>query len=330
MKSIQLGNTEIYVSKVGYGCMGLSHAFGTPLTEEEAIQKIHAAYNAGYRYFDTAECYTGIDETGNIVYNEEVVGKGIKDFRKDIILATKFGVKMTATELLTDSSPETIRKSLEGSLKRLGTDYVDLYYQHRIDPNVEPEVVAGVMKELIEEGKIRAWGISELEDEEYLRRANAVCPVAAVQNMYSLIDRYTESLFPVFEELGITMFAYTPLAKGFLSGVYKEKPTFKDSQDFRGGRLQFSEGGFDYYNQAIDLIRQLADEKKATLAQISLAWMMNKTTKIIPIPGTRTESRMIENANASEVVLTPEEVKAIDDALNKLNLTDTASQWRGY
>lgn len=201
--------------------------------------------------------------------------------------------------------------------------------QHRIDPSVEPEVVAGVMKDLIQEGKIRAWGISEVEDADYLRRAHAVCPVSAVENMYSLIDRYTENLFPVFEELGLTMVAYTPLAKGFLSGNYTSKPDFKDAEDNRQGRLQFTEEGVKYYHRALDVIAGLAKEKNATLAQISLAWMMNRHSWIVPIPGTRNEGRMKENADASEIVLTQKQVDSIDEALNRLHLVDTASQWRG-
>lgn len=328
MKYIQLGNSDLKISKVGYGCMGLSHAFGVALNEEEAIEKIRKAYEVGYRFFDTAECYTGTYLDGTIAYNEEVVGKAVKPFRKDIILATKFGVKFSETEMILDSRPETIRQSLEGSLKKLNTEYIDLYYQHRIDPNVEPEEVATVMKELINEGKIKSWGISEVDDEDYLRRAYKVCPVSAVENMYSLIDRYTEKLFPVFEELGITMVAYTPLAKGFLSGQYNQKPNFDNPEDNRASRLQFTEEGINYYHQALDIIESLAKEKNATLAQISLAWMMSKKEWIVPIPGSRNEGRILENANASDIVLTKDEVQSIDAALNKLNLVDTASQWR--
>lgn len=324
MQKRTLGNGTS-ISAVGLGCMGLSHAFGTPLEKTEAADKIRQAYEMGYTFFDTAECYTGTNPDGTTAYNEEAVGMGIKSFRDKIILATKCGVIHSYSGLTMDSRPETIRRSIEGSLKRLGTDYVDLYYQHRIDPKIEPEVVAETMAELIREGKIRAWGISCV-DEEYLRRAHAVCPVTAVQNMYNMIDRDTEKLFPIFEELGITLVAYTPLAKGFLSGSYAKRPQFDHPEDNRSGRFQFSEEGFQYYQAALDLIRSTAESKNATMAQIALAWMMNKKPWIVPIPGTRTPSRMQENADASDIVLTNEEVKSLDEALNRLNLADTSAR----
>lgn len=324
MQKRTLGNGTS-ISAVGLGCMGLSHAFGTPLEKTEAADKIRQAYEMGYTFFDTAECYTGTNPDGTTAYNEEAVGMGIKSFRDKIILATKCGVIHSYSGLTMDSRPETIRRSIEGSLKRLGTDYVDLYYQHRIDPKIEPEVVAETMAELIREGKIRAWGISCV-DEEYLQRAHAVCPVTAVQNMYNMIDRDTEKLFPIFEELGITLVAYTPLAKGFLSGSYAERPQFDHPEDNRSGRFQFSEEGFQYYQAALDLIRSTAESKNATMAQIALAWMMNKKPWIVPIPGTRTPSRMQENADASDIVLSNEEVKSLDEALNRLNLADTSAR----
>lgn len=324
MQKRKLGN-GVQISAVGLGCMGLSHAFGVPLEKSEAAKKIQAAYDIGYTFFDTAECYTGTNPDGTTAYNEEAVGIGIKPFRDKIVLATKCGVIHSYSGLKMDSRPETIRRSIEGSLKRLDTDYVDLYYQHRIDPNVEPETVAETMAQLIREGKIRAWGIS-CADEEYLRRAHAVCPVTAVQNVYSMIDRDTEKLFPVFEELGITLVAYTPLAKGFLSGRYTQRPEFDHPEDNRSGRYQFSQEGFEYYQKALDLIRTTAQEKNATMAQIALACMMCKKDWIVPIPGTRSTERMQENADASEITLTAEEVKALDEALNKMNLADTMAR----
>ncbi len=312
------------VSAVGFGCMGLSHAFGTPLEKNDAAEKFRAAYDLGYTFFDTAECYTGTNPDGTTAYNEEVVGIGMKGIRDKIILATKCGVRFAEGKMLLDSSPETIRKSIEGSLKRLNTDYVDLYYQHRIDPSIEPEIVAETMGQLIKEGKIRSWGIS-CAGEEYIRRAHAVTPVTAVENVYSLIDRETENLFHVFEELNIALVAYTPLAKGFLSGRYTERPTFDHPEDNRSGRYQFSEEGFQKYQAVLDVIRGIADEKNATLAQIALAWMLNKKPWIIPIPGTRTPSRMKENLDASDVILTPAELTNIDSALDALKLVDAAT-----
>lgn len=318
-----LGNTNIEISPVGLGCMGLSHAFGTPLEKAEAAEKIQAAYDMGYTFFDTAECYTGTNPDGTTAYNEEAVGQGIKPFRDKIVLATKCGVKFTDKGMELDSSPAAIRKAIEGSLRRLQTDYIDLYYQHRVDPKVEPEVVADTMAKLKKEGKIRAWGISCVE-EDYLRRAHAVCPVSAVQNVYSVIDRDTERLFPVFEELGITLVAFTPLAKGFLSGRYAERPTFDHPEDNRSGRFQFSEEGFVYYQQALDLIRSIAEEKSATMAQICLGWMIRKKPWIVPIPGTRSVERMKENLASADVALTAADIAKIDEALNKMGLADAA------
>lgn len=325
MKYKTLGKTGIKISAVGLGCMGLSHAFGTPLGKREAADKVRAAFDLGYTFFDTAECYTGTNPDGSTAYNEEAVGEGIRGIRDKIVLCTKCGVRHLGDHLEMDSRPETLRKSLEGSLKRLGTDYIDLYYQHRVDPKVEPEVVAETMAQFIKEGKIRAWGISAV-GEDYLRRANAVCPVSAVQNMYSLIDRDTETLFPALEELGVTLVAFTPLAKGFLSGKYLERPTFDHPEDNRSGRYQFSEEGFVYYQAVLELIRSMAQEKGATMAQIALAWMMCRKPWIVPIPGTRNVSRMEENAKASDIILTPQEVEQIDGALDQMHLASTASR----
>ncbi len=325
MKKRILGNTNIEISPVGLGCMGLSHAFGTPLEKSEAAEKIQAAYDMGYTFFDTAECYTGANPDGTTAYNEEAVGEGIKGFRDKIVLATKCGVAFGDNKMLLDSSPAAIRKAIEGSLRRLQTDYIDLYYQHRVDPKVEPEVVAETMAQLKQEGKIRAWGISCVE-EDYLRRAHAVCPVSAVQNVYSVIDRDTERLFPVFEELGITLVAFTPLAKGFLSGRYTERPIFDHPEDNRSGRFQFSEEGFQYYQQALALIRNIAEEKSATMAQVCLGWMIRKKPWIVPIPGTRSVERMKENLASADVALTAEDITKIDEALNKMNLADAAAK----
>lgn len=325
MKMRRLGNSNMQISPVGLGCMGLSHAFGTPLEKQDAADKVRAAFDMGYTFFDTAECYTGTNPDGTTAYNEEAVGMGIKGIRDKIILATKCGVIHSYSGLTMDSSPATIRKSIDGSLKRLGTDYVDLYYQHRIDPKVEPEVVAETMGELIKAGKIRAWGISCV-NEDYLRRAHAVCPVSAVQEMYNLIDRKIEDMFPMIEQMGITLVAYTPLAKGFLSGSYLERPTFDHPEDNRGGRYQFSEEGFASYQRVLELIRGIAETKNATLAQISLAWMISKKPWIVPIPGTRTPSRMQENLNAANIALSAAEVQAIDDALNAMNLVNSSAK----
>lgn len=326
MKISTLGNSNLAISPVGLGCMGLSHAFGTPLAKQEAAQRIRAAFDMGYRFFDTAECYTGTNPDGTTAYNEEAVGLGIKGIRRQLTLATKCGIAFSGSQMILDSSPTAIRKALEGSLKRLGTDYIDLYYQHWVDPKTEPEVVAETMGQLIKEGKVRAWGISNA-GESYIRRAHAVCPVSAVENIYSMIDRKTEELFHMFDELGITLVAYTPLAKGFLSGSYLTRPEFDSPEDNRSGRYQFSEEGFAYYQAVLHLLRRLGEEKEATPAQITLAWMTSKATQIVPIPGTRSVEHMRQNLQAADFVLSASEVKSIDQALDNMKLLDTASFW---
>lgn len=316
MQMRRIGDSELVVSAVGFGCMGLSHASGAPTEKKEAVKIIQQAYSMGYTMFDTAECYTGVNADGTISYNEELVGAGLKSIRDKVVIATKCGVKHAGDHLIFDSRPEVIRKSAEDSLKRLGSDYIDLYYQHRIDPNVAPEEVAGVMSELIQEGKIRYWGISETT-EEYLRRANAVCKVTAIENRYSMMARWHESIFPTVEELGIGYIAFSSMANGFLSGQYNQNTQFDKSNDFRGKMPQFSEEGVKRSQELMELLAQLAKEKNATQAQISLAWMLCKKSWIIPIPGSRKPSRMKENIAAADVILTREEIKKIDDALTK-------------
>lgn len=317
MKKRQLGRTNIYVNPVGLGCMGFSHAYGIAEDREKAIQTIKEAYKLGYDFFDTAECYTGENADGSISYNEELVGEALKDVRENVIIATKFGVTHKGNHLELDSTPAKIRQSIEGSLKKLQTDYVDLYYQHRIDPNVEPEVVAGVMKELIEEGKIKAWGISEV-NEDYLRRAHAVCPVTAIENRYSMMATWYENLFDVCEELGITYVAFSPLANGLLSGKFTPQSTF-DKGDFRNEMPQYKEEGYKKAEKLLDLLKNLSEKKNCTMAQLSMAWMLCKKDFIIPIPGSRKLERLEENFNAGNVVVSDEEIKEIDTLLQAID-----------
>ena len=317
MKRVRLGKTDMYVNAIGLGCMGLTHASGLPTPKEEAVEILRKAHDMGYDFYDTAECYTGVNPDGSTAYNEEVVGEAVKPFRKDIILCTKFGVKHMGDHLEFDSSPETIRKSLEGSLKKLQTDYVDIYYQHRIDPKVEPEVVAGVMKELIEEGKIRHWGISEA-DEDTIRRAHAICPLTAIQNRYSMMYRDYEFLFNTLEELEISFVAFSPLANGLLSDAYNQNSTFSDEKDYRGTMPQFQKEAYQTNQQLFEMIRTISKEKNCTPAQLSLAWMINKYDFIIPIPGSRKLDRLQSNFEAGNVELGQEEVKTIDDKLNTM------------
>lgn len=317
MKKRQLGRTNIYVNPVGLGCMGFSHAYGIAEDREKAIQTIKEAYKLGYDFFDTAECYTGENADGSISYNEELVGEALKDVRENVIIATKFGVTHKGNHLELDSTPAKIRQTIEGSLKKLQTDYVDLYYQHRIDPNVEPEVVAGVMKELIEEGKIKAWGISEV-NEDYLRRAHAVCPVTAIENRYSMMATWYENLFDVCEELGITYVAFSPLANGLLSGKFTPQSTF-DKGDFRNEMPQYKEEGYKKAEKLLDFLKNLSEKKNCTMAQLSMAWMLCKKDFIIPIPGSRKLERLEENFNAGNVVVSDEEIKEIDTLLQAID-----------
>ncbi|WP_294580882.1 aldo/keto reductase [uncultured Thomasclavelia sp.] len=318
MCKVQLGKTDMYVNVIGLGCMGLSHASGTPTPREEAIEVLRKAHEIGYDFYDTAECYTGVYPDGSISYNEELVGEAIKDFRDEIVLCTKFGVTHKGDHLELDSSPEKIRSSLEGSLKKLQTDHVDIYYQHRIDPKVEPEVVAGVMKELIAEGKIKAWGISEV-NEEYLRRAHAVCPVTVIENRYSMMARWHENLMPVCQELGITYVAFSPMANGALTGAYQSKKDFGNGdQDFRPDMPQYSDEGIKKTNELLEVVNEIGEKHHANSAQMSLAWMINKYDFIIPIPGSRKVERLQSNFEAGNVELSKEEIKIIDDKLDSM------------
>lgn len=319
MKKRTLG-TDLTVSAVSLGCMGMTHASGAPADPREMTRLLHEAVDMGYLYFDTAECYTGTNADGTTAYNEELVGPALKPYRHEVVIATKCGVQHSPDGLVMDSRPETIRRSVEGSLKRLDTDYIDLYYQHRIDPKVPAEEVAGTMSELIKEGKVLHWGISET-DESYLRKAHAVCPVTAIQNRYSMMARWYEGLFPVLEELGIGYVAFSPLANGVLSDRYNKDSRFEAGTDYRSFMPQFKPEAFEANRELFGLIRTLSEEKRATPAQISLAWMLCKKPYIVPIPGTRKAERLKENAGASDVVLTAGEVKAIDEKLDRMPMS---------
>lgn len=310
---------DLTVSAIGLGCMGFTHAYGAPTGEADAITAIRAAAEAGCTFFDTAECYIGENADGSISYNEELVGKALAPIRNEVKIATKFGVRHENRQLVMDSRPETIRKSVEESLKRLGVDAIDLYYQHRIDPKIPAEEVAGVMADLIKEGKILHWGISET-DEEYLRAAHAVCPVACIQNRYSMMARWHETLFPVLEELMIGYVAFSPLANGILSCAFKAGEAFS-KEDYRSVMPQYSDEAFEQNQELLAFIQALAKEKSASPAQISLAWMLCKKPYIVPIPGSRKISRIKENLGAADVILSKDEAAAIDTKLNHMKLS---------
>lgn len=304
--------------------MGMSHAYGKTADKREMIRLLVDAVEMGYTMFDTAEIY-GTPEDPH--HNETLVGEGLHPYRDKVVIATKFGLTFDDPygpgphALIPDASPAAIRRAVEGSLRRLNTDHIDLYYQHRIDPAVEPEVVADTMRELIREGKVLHWGISEAT-EDYLRRAHAVCPVAAVQNRYSMMARWNESLFPALEELGVGFVAFSPLANGFLSGGYTPDTHFDPSTDYRAGMPQFQPESYERNQELLKMLNDMAEAKHATLSQISLAWMLCRRPWIVPIPGTRRLYRLKENIGAADICLTPQEVEYIDKALDTMDMSD--------
>lgn len=319
MKTRVLGK-DLAVSAISLGCMGMTHASGAPADTKEMTHVLHEAVDLGYLYFDTAECYTGINPDGTTAYNEELVGAALRPHRSKVVIATKFGVQITSNGLTMDSRPETIRKSVEGSLRRLETDYIDLYYQHRIDPEIPVEEVAGTMQDLIKEGKIRHWGISEA-NEQNIRRAHAICPLTAIQNRYSMMYRNYDFLFPVLEELQIGYVAFSPLANGVLTDRYNKDSEFEAIVDYRSRMPQFKPEAYDENRELFSYLRGLAERKNATPAQISLAWIVCKKPFLVPIPGTRKLDRLRENAAAAEIELSLEEVQAIDDKLNHMKMS---------
>ena len=316
--------SDLTVSAVGLGCMGMSHAYGAPADKKEMTELLAQAVDLGYTFFDTAEVYGTLEHPHD---NEELVGAALKPYRDKIVLATKFGIHfdmsstVTNKPLVPDSRPEVIRASVEASLKRLGTDHIDLYYQHRLDPKIPIEEVAGVMADLIREGKITHWGLSEAT-EDTIRRAHAVCPVTAIQNRYSMMARWYENLFPVLEELHIGYVAFSPLANGFLSGKYDKSSQFDAETDYRSVMPQFQPENIDRNHDLLTLLQKLAEQNNATPAQISLAWMLCKKPYLVPIPGTRRLSRLLENAGAADVTLSAEEVSVIDETLNGMEMSE--------
>lgn len=322
MKQRMLGN-GLTVSAVGLGCMGFSHAYGAATEQGEAIRLIQKAVELGYTFFDTAEVYGTLEDPH---HNEELVGAALKPFRDNVVIATKFGIHFDRTSsqvnhpLIPDSQPQVIRESVENSLRRLGTDHIDLYYQHRSDPKVPVEEVAGMMADLIREGKITHWGLSET-DGDTLRRAHAVCPVTAVQNRYSMMARWHEELFPVLEELGVGFVAFSPMANGLLTGKYGRDSQFEAGTDYRGVMPQFAPDAYEKNRALLNLLELMAERKHATPAQVSMAWMLCKKPYIVPIPGTRKLERMRENAGAAEVELSAGEVEALDRTLDGMELS---------
>lgn len=314
---------DLEVSAIGLGCMGMSHAYGAASTRKEAEELLAKALDLGCTFFDTAEVYGTADDPH---HNEKLLGEVLKPYRNKIVLASKCGIRFDETAktvnkpLIPDGRPETIKRSIDGSLKRLNTDHLDLCYIHRIDKTVPIEETAGAMKELLEQGKITHWGISEA-DEEIIRRAHKVCPITAIQNRYSMMYREYERLFLALEELEIGFVAFSPLANGLLTAQYHSHAEFEQPGDYRNAMPQFTEQGLKENEKFLLWIKEFAKEKNATPAQISLAWMSAKKPYIVPIPGTRKLDRLEENMMAAEICLTDKEVKEIDEMLGKIPMS---------
>jgi aryl-alcohol dehydrogenase-like predicted oxidoreductase len=319
MKMRALGNSGLKVSTIGLGCMGMDHAYGKPADRNEMINLIRQAVELGCNLFDTAVVY---GES-----NEELLGKALAPVRDQVVIATKFGI--TGQKIVNDhpqnilnSTPDSIREQVEGSLKRLKVDYIDLYYQHRVDPNVEPETVAVTMKELITEGKIKAWGLSNAPI-DYMKRAHAVCPIAAIENQYSMMWREPEKeLFGICEELGVSFVAYSPLGNGFLSGTYTKDTKFEEG-DFRSFMGRFKPEVIDHNQALLKLIAEIAEGKNATSAQVVLAWALAQKPFIIPIPGTTKLHRLEENLAGADIELTKAELDKINQTLSKIDIDET-------
>ena len=310
MKKRRLGSSSLEVSGIGLGCMGMSFGYGTVSDKKEMINLIHKAVESGVTFFDTAEVYGPFT-------NEELLGEAIEPFREKVAIATKFGFNIGGQGL--DSKPERIRKVAEASLKRLRTDHIDLFYQHRVDPDVPIEEVAGTVKDLINEGKVMHFGLSEA-GVKIIRRAHAVCQVTALQSEYSLWWREPEEeIIPVLEELGIGFVTFSPLGKGFLTGKMNQDTTF-DSNDFRSTVPRLSPENIKANLAFVDLLMQAAKRKNATPAQIALAWLLARKPWIVPIPGTTKLHRLTENLGAVSVELTSGELQELNTASSELKV----------
>ncbi|QKQ74587.1 aldo/keto reductase [Nostoc sp. TCL240-02] len=318
MQNRKLGNSNLEVSAIGLGCMGMSFSYGPPKDTQEMTDLLRAAVDRGITFFDTAEVYGPFT-------NEELVGEALAPFRDQVVIATKFGFDISPNSDPRgmkgspglNSRPEHIKEVVEGSLKRLKVETIDLLYQHRVDPNVPIEDVAGAVKELIQEGKVKHFGLSEA-GVQTIRRAHAVQPITALQSEYSLWTRTPEKeVISTLEELGIGFVPYSPLGKGFLTGKMDENATF-DSSDFRSTLPRFTPEALRANQSLINLLGSIAEQKQATPAQIALAWLLAQKPWIVPIPGTTKLHRLDENIGAVSVELTPDDLRDIDDATSKI------------
>jgi aryl-alcohol dehydrogenase-like predicted oxidoreductase len=315
MKMRKLGKSGLEVSAIGLGCMGMSFGYGPPKDKQEMISLLRAAVERGVTFFDTAEGYGPFT-------NEELVGEGLAPFREQVVIATKFGLKLdpnSGRSIGVDSRPEHIKEVAEASLKRLRTEVIDLFYQHRVDPEVPIEDVAGAVKELIEQGKVKHFGLSEAGTHT-IRRAHAVQPVTALQNEYSLWwRRPEEEALPVLEELGIGFVPFSPLGRGFLTGKMNENATF-DSSDLRNTLPRFTPEARKANRALVDLLGEIAKRKNATPAQIALAWLLAQKPWIVPIPGTTKLNRLEENVGAVEIELTRDDLREIESAASQIEV----------
>ena len=313
MKKRKLGNSGLEVSAIGFGCMGMSQSYPPFPEKGEAISLLRSAVELGVTFFDTAEVYGPYT-------NEELVGEALEPYRDKVVIATKFGYHIqNGKSAGLDSRPETIRKAVEGSLKRLRTDHIDLLYQHRVDPNVPIEEVAETVGQLMKEGKVLYWGLSEA-GAQTVRRANAILPLAAVQSEYSMWYRKPEEgLFPALEELGVGFVAFSPLGKGFLTGRFNKDTRF-DSTDFRSSIPRFKPENLEVNQDLLELIKDIAAKKNATTAQIALAWVLAQKPWIVPIPGTKKLERLKENLVAQDIEFSAQELAEINEALSKINI----------
>lgn len=313
MEKRKIGSCGLEVSALGMGCMGLTFGYGPATNEADAISLIHKAYELGITFFDTAEAYS---QGGN----EVLLGKALQPFRNNVVIATKFGFQDGDSSKGLNSTPERIRAVAEASLKNLKTDVIDLFYQHRVDPNVPMEEVAGTVRDLIQEGKVKYFGLSEAGVES-IRKAHAVQPVSALQSEYSLWWREPEKeILPLLEELGIGFVPFSPLGKGFLTGAINEQTKF-DSSDFRNVVPRFSEENRKANQAMVDLIASIAAEKNATPAQIALAWLLAQKPWIAPIPGTTKQHRLIENTGAVRIHFSKEDLQKIKEAASAIEIT---------
>jgi aryl-alcohol dehydrogenase-like predicted oxidoreductase len=311
MQRRTLGGEGLEVSAIGLGTMGFTLAYGDGGSETDAIATMRTAFDAGITFFDTAELYG--NGTGS---NEQLVGKAVKPFRDEVVIATKFGFDMTAEPLGTafDSRPERIREVTENSLRHLGVDVIDVLYQHRVDPDVPIEDVAGTVKALIEEGKVRWFGLSEAGPET-IRRAHAVQPVSVLQTEYSVFEREVEAaILPAVRELGIGFVPYSPLGRGFLTGDFRPAADYP-ADDMRSWDHRWQPGNYERNVEAVERLVALAASKGITVSQLALAWLLAQGDDIVPIPGTRSPARVVENAAAADVTLTPADLDAIREAL---------------